>query len=157
MEGSFNFNKWIKKTSNRIFIAYPVAIVLVELLIQKGSLQFVYWGLPLIPWGYYQFRLSGEYRNRIGKGGPGFDVPPERIVDTGIYAWTRNPMYLGQIIYLTGFTISLWSLPAAILLGYHFAWYRDRVNEDEQRLTQLFGQDYVNYMGRVKRWIPWLF
>ena len=154
---SFNLNKWLKKTSNRIFIAYPIAILMLELLIHRGDLDFVFWGLALVPWGYLQFRLSGQYRNRIGGGGPGFDVPPERLVTSGIYAWTRNPMYLGQLIFLTGIAISFWSLPAAALVGYHIPWYRDRVAEDEQRLSQMFAQDYVNYMGRVKRWMPILF
>ena len=146
--------RWFKSTSNRTFIVYPVVIVLFELLIHGGELNVVPWGLLLLPWGYLQFRLSGEYRTRRGGGGPGLDNPPERIVDTGIYAWTRNPMYLGHLIFVTGLAISFWSLPALVLLVYLVFWFQGRVEGDEARLKEMFGADYVDYMRRVKRWIP---
>lgn len=153
----FNLKKWLKKTSSRVFIVYPLAIILIELLIDAGKPALSLWGLPLIPWGYLQFRLSGQYRNRIGGGGPGFDVPPERLVTTGIFSLTRNPMYLGQMIYMSGFVICFQSLPGIALLMYHCFWYTARVNEDEKRLAEMFGQSYLDYKGRVKRWIPGVF
>jgi protein-S-isoprenylcysteine O-methyltransferase Ste14 len=113
-----------------------------------------YWGLPLLPWGYLQYRLGGNYRTRHGGGGPGVDIPPDRIVDTGIYAWTRNPMYLGHLIFMTGLATSLLSIPALALLIFHFYWFHQRVLEDEQRLLERFGPAYSDYMQRVKRWLP---
>lgn len=149
--------RWLKSTSNRTFIVYPVVIVVLECLIHKGAPALIIWGLPLLPWGYLQYHWGGKYRTRKGGGGPGVDVPPDRIVDTGIYAWTRNPMYLGHLIFMAGLAISFWSLPAVALFTYHLVWFQNRVLHDEQRLQQMFGQDYVNYRGRVKRWIPGLF
>lgn len=149
--------RWLKSTSNRTFIVYPVVIFVLECLIQKGIPALTIWGVPLLPWGYLQFRWGGKYRTRNGGGGPGVDIPPERIVDTGIYAYTRNPMYLGHMIFMLGLIITFRSLPALALLIYHLFWFQQRVLHDEQRLQQMFGQDYVNYMGRVKRWIPGLF
>lgn len=152
-----SLHQWIRKTSSRVFVVYPAAIVLLELLIDQGKPALFAWGLPLIPWGYLQFRLSGLYRNHSGGGGPGFDVPPERLVTTGIFAWTRNPMYLGQMIYMTGFAITFQSLAGIVLLVYHCFWYSARVREDENRLAQMFGQSYLDYKAQVKRWIPGLF
>lgn len=77
--------KWLKSTFNRIFIFYTIVIILIELLIQGGNLVLVAWGIPLMLWGYLQFRLTGKYRNRNGGGGPGLDIPPERLVQTSIY------------------------------------------------------------------------
>ena len=149
--------RWLKSTSRRTFLLYPLLIILLELMFRKGELALTWWGLPLLPWGYLQFRLCGEYRTRHGGGGPGLDNPPERIVDTGIYAWTRNPMYLGHLIFMTGLSISFNSIPAAALLVYHLYWFQGRVKGDEAHLTELFGQAYLDYMARVKRWIPGLF
>lgn len=146
--------RWFKSTSNRTFIVYPLVIILFELLIHDGRLNVVWWGLPLLPWGYLQFRLCGKYRTRRGGGGPGLDNPPERIVDTGIYAWTRNPMYLGHLIFVAGLAISFWSLPAVVLFVYLVIWFQGRVEGDEAHLMQLFGREYEDYMHRVKRWIP---
>lgn len=148
------FKRWQKKTSSRVFVLYPAAIIVIELILRWGQLSLSLWAVPLIPWGYLQFRLSGQYRNRIGGGGPGFDVPPERLVTTGIFALTRNPMYLGQMIYLLGFTLTFRSLSGLALIACLLFWYRQRVAEDEQRLAQMFGNEYTEYKTRVKRWIP---
>jgi len=149
--------RWLKSTSNRTFIVFPVAVILLELAIHQGRLQLIIWGLPLLPWGYLQYRMGGVYRTRKGGGGPGLDIPPERIVDTGIYAWTRNPMYLGHMIFMAGLAITFWSLPALALLIYHLFWFDRRARHDEVHLQQLFGQAYLDYRNRVKRWIPGIY
>ncbi len=149
--------RWLKSTSRRTFLLYPVCIIAFELLVRGGDLVFVPWGLPLLAWGYMQYRLGGQYRTRMGGGGPGLSNPPERIVDTGIYAYTRNPMYLGHLIFMTGLAITFWSLAALALLVLHVPWYQRRVRSDEEHLKGLFGQGYVDYTCRVKRWIPGLF
>lgn len=151
------FRRWLKSTSKRTFIVYPLAVILLELVIHQGRLQLVIWGLPLLPWGYLQYRLGGVYRTRRGGGGPGLENPPERIVDTGIYAWSRNPMYLGHMIFMAGLAITFWSLPALALLIYHLFWFDRRARDDEAHLQQLFGQSYLDYRGRVKRWIPGIY
>ena len=105
-------------------------------------------------WGYLQYRLAGRYRLRLGGGGPGMDTPPERLVTSGPFALCRNPMYLGHLIFLAGLALSLRSwLSAAIALG-SAVWLQLRVLRDEQRLAGRFGKPYMQYLSRVKRWIP---
>ena len=150
----FNIRRWLKSTSRRTFVVYPLCIVALELLIRRGDLQFVIWGTPMLAWGYAQYRLSGIYRTAHGGGGPGIDIPPERVVDTGIYAYTRNPMYLGHLVFMLGLAIAFCSLPALLLLVFHVFWFQRRVLEDEAHLKALFAEDYRAYRARVKRWIP---
>ena len=150
----FNIRRWLKSTSRRTFFLYPVCIVLIELLIRRGDLQFVVWGVPLLIWGYSQYRFSGMYRTAHGGGGPGIDIPPERIVDTGIYAYTRNPMYLGHLIFMLGLTITFYSIPAALLAAFHVFWFQRRVLDDEVHLHAALGGAYLHYVARVTRWIP---
>ena len=150
----FTVQRWLKSTSNRTFLLYPLLIVALELIIHRGELTLYLWGTPLLPWGYAQYRLSGNYRSLKGGGGPGIEIPPERIVDTGIYAWTRNPMYLGHLIFILGLAIAFLSIPAAILFIFHIFWFQRRVREDEVRLTAQFGDAYAAYAAKVKRWIP---
>ena len=150
----FTIRRWLKSTSRRTFIVYPLCIVALELLIHRGDLQWNWWGVPLLVWGYAQYRLSGVYRTAHGGGGPGIEVPPERVVDSGIYAYTRNPMYLGHLIFMLGLVVTFHSVPAALLLVYHVFWFQSRVLEDERHLTRLFGNAYLSYLRAVKRWIP---
>ena len=146
--------RWLKSTSNRTFIVYPLAIVAAELLIHRGALRFVPWFLPLLPWGYLQYRLVGHYRIRHGGGGPGMSNPPERIVTTGPYRHTRNPMYLGHLIFMLGLALTLASWIAAALFAFHLFWFHRRALEDEAQLSRRFGAQYDAYALRVKRWIP---
>lgn len=150
------FWHWLKSTSRRTFLIYPVLIAALEWLLQD-RLTFAPWGGALLIWGYLQFRLGGRYRTHHGGGGPGLDVPPERIVDTGIYAYIRNPMYLGHMIFMAGLAITFHSWAAVALLVFHLFWFDGRAREDEAHLETLFGDSYLAYKAHTKRWLPFIY
>lgn len=143
-------------TSLRTFVLYPIIVVGWEWLLNDGRLNIEPWFLPLLVWGFLQYRLVGKYRIRLGGGGPGMDTPPERLVTTGPFAFCRNPMYLGHIIFLLGLALSLRSVLAAIITAASVVWFQFRVRRDEKRLAERFGQSYVDYAARVRRWVPGL-
>ena len=146
--------RWLKSTPNRTFIVWPVVLFTVEAFVQQGMPVIHWWALPLLAWGYLQYRLVGNYRTRLGGGGPGISIPPDRVVDAGIYRWVRNPMYLGHLIFFAGVVLALGSWIAAAVFAAHVAWYQRRVRQDERHLTELFGEPYRDYCRRVKRWVP---
>jgi protein-S-isoprenylcysteine O-methyltransferase Ste14 len=146
--------RWLKSTSNRTFIAWPIVLYGVEALLHRGPPPIHVWALALLAWGYLQYKWVGIYRTRRGGGGPGISVPPDRIVDTGPYRWNRNPMYSGHLIYLAGVALALGSWIAAGVFAAHLFWFDRRVKEDELRLAERFGEPYRDYCRRVKRWIP---
>ncbi len=146
--------RWLKSTSNRTFALYPALIAAFEFALHGRDMRIVLWGVPLLVWGYLQYRLCGNYRTRHGGGGPGLSVPPERIVDEGIYGYIRNPMYLGHLIFMVGLAFTFWSWAALLLLAFHLVWFNERAKEDEVHLEALFGPPYLDYKARVKRWIP---
>lgn len=139
------------------FVLCPLAVIAFEYAWQGGKLVVVPWGTPLLLWGYLQYKLIGGYRGPRAGGGPGMEKPPERIIDTGPYRFTRNPMYLGHLIFLVGLAITFWSWFALILLIARAAWFHGRVLGDEARLKEIFGADYDAYRAKVKRWIPGLY
>ena len=148
------FRRWLKSTSNRTFIVWPLGLLAAEALLQQGVPRLHPWALPLLAWGYLQYRWVGMYRSREGGGGPGISVPPDRIVAAGPYRWVRNPMYLGHLIFLAGLALALGSWIGAALFAFHVFWFHGRVREDERHLEALFGEPYRDYCRRVKRWIP---
>ncbi len=75
-------------------------------------------------------------------------------MEDGLYAYTRNPMYLGHLIFMLGLAVTFWSWLALILLAVNAIWFHRRVLQDETRLTTIFGAEYTAYQARVKRWIP---
>lgn len=149
--------RFLSRTPVRTFVVYPAVALVWELAIERSEFQANLWFMPLMIWGYLQYRLCGRYRIRVGGGGPGLETPPERLVSTGPYALTRNPMYLGHIIFLSGLSLTLKSWLAALITIGTAIWFHLRVVGDEKKLIERLGQPYVVYLSKVKRWIPGLF
>src|SRR4051794_35117856 len=78
-------------TPRRTFVIYPVLVLLFEALARRRWPVARPMFLPLMVWGYLQYRLVGEYRQHEHAGGRGFSSMPERILSEGPYAYTRNP------------------------------------------------------------------
>lgn len=148
--------KWLQRTPTHTFVLCPLVVVAAELALRGGELVIVPWGVPLLVWGFLQYKLIGRYRHPIAGGSAGMERPPEQLVSTGPYRYTRNPMYLGHLIFLTGLAITFWSLLGAAILVARAIWFHNRVLEDEARLEAIFGQEYRAYCKRVQRWIPGL-
>lgn len=148
---------WLNSTSRRIFLLLPLALIAAEALIRQDWPAFSPWGLPLLIWGYLQCRLSVDYRNRLGGGGPGRKIPPERIVDTGIYGYVRNPIYLGHLIFVLGLAITLQSWLSFATFAGLAVWYDWRVRADERSLATIFSAGYDAYRARVRRWVPYIY
>lgn len=146
--------RWLKSTSNRTFIVWPMALFTIEALFQQGIPRLNFWALPLLAWGYLQYRWVGSFRTREGGGGPGISTPPDRIVEVGPYRWVRNPMYLGHLVFFAGLAILLQSWVGAAVFALHAVWFDSRVRADERHLEALFGESYREYCRRAKRWIP---
>jgi protein-S-isoprenylcysteine O-methyltransferase Ste14 len=146
--------RWFWRTPVQTFVICPLLVIAFEAALHGGRITVVPWGVPLLAWGYLQYKLVGGYRLPRAGGTSGMEVPPERIIASGPYRYTRNPMYLGHLIFLTGLALTFWSWFALIILIARAAWFQSRVLHDEQRLEKIFGADYAAYRARVKRWIP---
>ncbi len=76
------------------------------------------------------------------------------LVISGIYALTRNPMYLGFLLVLLGWAIFLSNALAFLFLpAVIFYLNRFQIEPEETVLASLFGQEFVAYRSRVRRWI----
>ena len=76
------------------------------------------------------------------------------LVTSGIYRFTRNPMYLGLLLVLLGWAAFLCS--ALALIGpIVFVVYIDRfqIAPEERMLSAKFGTVYSDYVARVRRWL----
>jgi len=144
----------IASTPFRTFVLYPLLIVGWELMIHHGEMRVQPVFVPFVLWGYLQYRIVRDYRMKHGGGGYGFATAPDNLVVTGIFAYTRNPMYLGHLIFMTGVSLTLESWFGAILTLALMAWFHRRVLRDEVRLLAKFGDTYEEYRAHVKRWIP---
>ena len=77
----------------------------------------------------------------------------QRLVNYGIFAWMRNPLYVGNFLIWMGFVVAsgvLWFLPIAILIFAIEYFYI--VRYEEGVLESIFGQEYLEYKSRTPRW-----
>ena len=76
------------------------------------------------------------------------------VVSTGIYRFSRNPMYLGFVLLLLAFVVKL-ANPITLLLVPVFIVYMNRfqILPEERALSELFGETYQHYLQQVRRWI----
>jgi protein-S-isoprenylcysteine O-methyltransferase Ste14 len=81
-------------------------------------------------------------------------LPTTTIVETGPYRFTRNPIYLGMVLGLIGLAIafnSLWLL--VTLVPFAFVIRYGVITREEAYLERKFGEVYLAYKSRVRRWL----
>ena len=82
------------------------------------------------------------------------DGQPSTLMENGIFAYSRNPIYFGMTIFLLGSALAvghIWALvivPVFVLLVQQI-W----IVKEEETLEAEFGQIYRNYKMRVRRWL----
>ncbi|HWM47200.1 MAG TPA: isoprenylcysteine carboxylmethyltransferase family protein [Xanthobacteraceae bacterium] len=88
----------------------------------------------------------------------GTNIPPSlpttALVVEGVYAWTRNPFYLGAVLVFGGLAVAAGSLWAVLLLV-PFVWVINVgvIAREERYLERRFGDAYRAYKARVRRWL----
>lgn len=92
------------------------------------------------------FQARGTTRDPYGD--------PAGFVVQAPYTMTRNPMYLGITMVLFGMAIFFSSI-AMLVAPVVFVTVIDRIviPREEETMERLFGQDYRDYMYRVRRWL----
>jgi protein-S-isoprenylcysteine O-methyltransferase Ste14 len=100
--------------------------------------------------------LLGSFNTAFHRKGTAVEPwkPTTAIVTTGPYRLTRNPAYLGMALVYIGIALladALWvlaPLPVVLLII-----DRAVIAREERYLERKFGQEYLDYKGRARRWI----
>lgn len=103
-------------------------------------------GLLLGLWGFREMRRAGTNVDPYH--------PTTAIVEAGPYGFTRNPLYVSMALIYGGLAARANALPAVLLLPavLHIV-HHHVIRREERYLEQKFGEQYVRYKGRVRRWI----
>jgi protein-S-isoprenylcysteine O-methyltransferase Ste14 len=133
-------------------VAFAVPLALVAERLNTFSprplgLMSLFAGVIVLVWCTVVFYVSGR-----GTLAPW--SPPQKLVAVGPYRISRNPMYVGVTLILSGWAVLFWSFTltvysALVLLAFHI---RVIVGE-EPWLQRTFGADWESYRARVPRWL----
>jgi len=125
--------------------AMPVTI-LWHVPISYIGIALIALGIGIAQWHARMFKKIGANIQTFGE--------PTQLCRDGLFRYTRNPMYLGFLIALSGLAVLLGSLsPFAGLVLYAALanwWY---VPYEERAMRRRFGESYRTYCKDVRRWI----
>jgi protein-S-isoprenylcysteine O-methyltransferase Ste14 len=82
------------------------------------------------------------------------DKPVSTLIQEGPFRYTRNPLYLSDAMIYAGIAVlrnSLWAivlLPLVLLVI-----QREVIGREEGYLERTFGEEYLDYKARVRRWV----
>ena len=117
------------------------------------NLPLIIFGLGLIGLGFLLAFNSIARFIRAKTGVVPFSESTTLITE-GFYKYTRNPMYVGMNSFLLGLLIILNNPINFIFLIIFFFIVRNLfVIKEELQMEQTFGEDYLSYKGRVRRWL----
>ena len=78
---------------------------------------------------------------------------PPKLVDSGVYAWVRHPMYLGTLLFCLAFLFISVSLISIIIWIVFFMFYDRMATYEEKSLIEILGEPYTAYQKRVSKWL----
>ncbi|MGK7902490.1 MAG: isoprenylcysteine carboxylmethyltransferase family protein [Hormoscilla sp.] len=117
------------------------------------SPPFTYFGIGVMVVGLL-FNLSGAYLFRQNNTTIKPFEESSQLITAGLYNYSRNPIYLGMVVILIGLGILLGTLPPLIVILAFLGLIQEKfIKIEEQMLTEKFGQQYLTYQERVRRWI----
>ncbi len=110
-------------------------------------------GIPLIVFGLLQFTLSVSHfvrhKTDIRPSGK-----PTTLIVNGPFRYTRNPIYLANMIVLLGVCLLLGSVASFIVIPLYFVIVNSFIVPfEEAMLVTVFSEQYNEYTKRVRRWL----
>ena len=131
-----------------------------NVLIRRDLLRFIPAGIFVVPGAVFAI-WSNLFLLTVGKGGPtdafGVSISPQtqKLVTTGPYKYSRNPMVFGALSLYAGIVIFLNSITACIawviLLILAIVFLK---KSEEKRLIRDFGEEYQDYQKKVSMIFP---
>ncbi|MEM6303523.1 MAG: isoprenylcysteine carboxylmethyltransferase family protein [Pseudomonadota bacterium] len=110
------------------------------------SAAFFWCGLALMGWAIWSFRQA---RTSV--------IPhqtPVRIITSGPFRFSRNPIYLGDLMVLAGVILGQGAWPSVILLPLLMVILQRRfIAQEEARMKDNFGQEFAAYAQKTRRWL----
>lgn len=112
------------------------------------AIAFVVLGATIASLAIVTFRRASTTVNPLAP------TEASTLVKTGVYGISRNPMYLGLLLALTGWAIVLSNLLAVLfLIGFVAYMSRFQITPEERALLDRFGSDFIEYKKTARRWL----
>jgi len=122
---------------------YPIKVLSYPINIIGAGIALA--GFALMFWAFKIFSKKGTPKDP--------KKVPTTVVTSGPFRITRNPMYIGMILIMLGVASMIGLLvflaPIAFFIRMNFIY----IPQEEKLMEKLFGQEYLNFKTKVRRWI----
>ncbi len=140
-----------------IMVVFGGIMYLVDRFLPFGSFsffgqQYLYYALGgtafvIILIALIQFKLASTTTDPITPD------KASKLVTSGIYQYTRNPMYLAMLLMLLAFGLKLGNaFNTMVAAGFVFYMNHFQIKPEEEALSKLFGKAYQQYCTLARRW-----
>jgi len=128
-----------------LHVVVPIATV-VPAPFSYGGAFLLATGATMIAWSRRAFQAAGTPIKPFSES--------TALIRHGLYRWSRNPMYVGAVLLLTGVAILLGSVaPLLVVIAFFALLQEGFVRPEERLLEETFGEPYRAYRRSVRRWL----
>ncbi len=106
-------------------------------------ISFIGFGFTGLTW-----KLFRTYRTTL------YFEKSSSMITEGIFGKTRNPMYIGMFLAILGISVCFMNILGMVIPFVFIILIRILfIPVEEKMMLETFGQEYINYKNRVRRWI----
>lgn len=146
-------NKFLPPKYLNIFLVLAIVLhfIFPIKIIIKSPISYIGLGIIVVSLGINLWAVRTLNKEKTAVD---FHEAPKKLVKSGPFRVSRNPIYLSGVILLLGLAWLLGSIigfvfpPALFLIMNKYY-----IPDEEQRLAAIFGEEYFNYQQKVRRWI----
>ena len=141
----------------------PIVAILFAVMIFYFSDSFAYVDLPFkiyislffVLLGFFiTFSSASNFKKKETTVNPIKPEEASQLVTDGFFKITRNPMYLGMLLFLLGLSIYNGLIVGLVFLPLFVGYITFfQIIPEESAMIEIFGEDYKAYMKKVRRWI----
>lgn len=161
--GRYPFFKMGKREEKGIFPPLVLVAFGVAAWVAAAFVPFFDFDVPYVGWVALFFALEGigwilggwyAFWRAKTTVDPRHPERVTRLVTHGVFRVSRNPMYLGMVLILVGWAMGLGNLLSLFCVPFFGAYIRRyQIDVEERALLDKFGDDYLVYVLRVRRWL----
>lgn len=79
---------------------------------------------------------------------------PPSVINNSVFKWIRHPMYMSELLVYLGLCVITFSLLSFTALIIIFIFFNHVASDEEKKLEEKYGNDYLNYKKETGKWFP---
>jgi protein-S-isoprenylcysteine O-methyltransferase Ste14 len=149
------------------FIVLATSIFIIGLLVSVWDfvqLQKAAWNLGLLDGAGLALFVGGTILRQVGKHALGKNysyglrtLKYQKLIQIGIFKYVRHPVTLAALIYTLAIPLVFSSVYGFLVMLLIIPLFLYRIKIEEKMLVEKFGSEYIQYMKRTKRLIPFIY